>query len=89
MNKNKKQKDVVEHEITKAHGFLMLFVIIAGYLVSLACCIGCGFFFEAKFNVAGTLLIILGIVGFIVFSIMWSGFHIVNPKEAVVLTLFG
>lgn len=89
MSEDKKQKDVMEHEITKANGFTMLFVIIVGYLASLACCIGCGFAFEAKMIAVGTILVILGVAGFIVFSIMWGGFHIVNPKEAVVLTLFG
>ena len=89
MNENLKQKGVEEKEITKANGFPMLFVVLAGYVLSLGCCIGCGFLYEAAFNIAGTLLLLAGIIGFIVFSIMWSGFHVINPNEAVVLTLFG
>lgn len=85
---NKKQSEVMEREITRANGFAMLFVIIAGYLLSIVCFIG---FFAAlpTIPVIGVLLLILSIGGFIVFSIMWGGFHIVNPNEAVILTLFG
>ena len=83
------KKEVVEREITNANGFLMLFVIIAGYFASLACCILCGFAFNNVSTPLGTFLLILGIAGFIIFSIMCGGFHIANPKEAIVLTLFG
>ncbi len=89
MNEERKQRDVMEHEITKANGFTMLFVVIIGYLASLACCIGCTFAFPATMPALGTILVILGIAGFVIFSIMCGGFHVVNPREAVVLTLFG
>lgn len=89
MKDEKKLTDVTEREITKANGFLMLFVIIAGNILSLILCIVCGFIYEAGLAAIGTIILILGILGFIVFSIMWGGLHIVNPKEAVVLTLFG
>lgn len=89
MSEELKQNEAVEREITKANGFIFLFLVIFGYLLSTACCILCGFAFEAEKNVLGTALIILGVTGYIVFSIMWGGFHIVNPKEAIVLTLFG
>lgn len=89
MNEDLNLKDVTEREITKANGFAMLFLVIAGYILCIAGYIGCGFAFEADSAIVGTLLVILATVGIIVFSIMWGGFHIVNPKEAVVLTLFG
>lgn len=89
MNEDLKQKDVTEREITKANGFAMLFLVIAGYILCIAGYIGCGFAFGADSAIAGTLLVILATLGIIIFSIMWGGFHIVNPKEAVVLTLFG
>ncbi|MCI8507593.1 MAG: SPFH domain-containing protein [Lachnospiraceae bacterium] len=89
MNEENKKKNVTEKEITQAHGFTMLFVILVGYLASLACCISCGFAFNAHLNAVGIFILLLGITGFIAFSIMCGGFHIVNPKEAVVLTLFG
>ncbi|MBR1866789.1 MAG: SPFH domain-containing protein [Lachnospiraceae bacterium] len=85
---SKKQNEVVEREITKANGFAMLFVIIAGYVLSTVCVIGCIPAFAA-IPAVGALLLVLSIGGFIVFSIMWGGFHIVNPNEAVILTLFG
>ena len=89
MKESKKQTNDVEHELTKANGFFMFLVIIAGFFASLASCIGCGFAYEAEHNILGTLLVMLGIIGFIVFSIMCKGFHVVNPNEAVVFTLFG
>lgn len=89
MNEDLKQKDVTEREITKTNGFAMLFLVIAGYILCIAGYIFCGFAYEADSTIAGTLLVILTTVGIIVFSVMWGGFHIVNPREAVVLTLFG
>ncbi len=89
MNEENKKKDVMEQEITQAHGFTMLFVIFAGYLASFACCISCGFAFNAHLNAVGIFMLLLGVTGFIAFSIMCGGFHVINPKEAVVLTLFG
>lgn len=89
MNEKNKKKDVTEQEITQAHGFTMLFVVFAGYLASLTCCISCSFAFNASLNAVGIFMLLLGITGFITFSIMCGGFHIINPKEALVLTLFG
>lgn len=89
MSEDKKLKDVTEYEITKANGVTMLFVIIIGYLASLGCCISCNFVFRAGMAALGTILVIFGIAGFVIFSIMCGGFHVVNPREAVVLTLFG
>lgn len=89
MSEDKKLKDVTEHEITKANGFTMLFVIIIGYLASLGCCIGCSFAFGSGMTVLGIIIVLFGAAGFIIFSTMCGGFHVVNPREAVVLTLFG
>lgn len=89
MSEENMKKDVTEHEITQARGFAMLFVIPIGFAASLAFCISCRFAFNANLKNVGILMLLLGIMGFIVFSIMCGGFHIINPKEAVVLTLFG
>lgn len=89
MNEDVKQKDVTEREIVKANGFAMLFLVLIGYVICIAGYIGCGVAYEAASMVLGTLLVVLATIGIIVFSIMWGGFHIVNPKESVVLTLFG
>lgn len=37
----------------------------------------------------GSLFVVVGIVGFITFFILLAGFHILNPNEALVMTLFG
>lgn len=89
MDKNLNHEHLEERVIKKANGFLMLFVIIAGFPLSLALCICCGFAFEAELNAIGTILLLLGILGFIIFPIMCAGFHVANPNEAIVFTLFG
>lgn len=87
MSEDKNKKDIVEKEITSQRGFIMIFVIILGYIASLFCCIGGGIL--SAFGIAGGIPVLLGIIGFIAFSIMCGGFHVINPNEAKVLTLFG
>ncbi len=78
-----------EREITKQHGFGMLAVVIIGFLASIAGYIGGGFAMEAKLYPLGVVLFIAASVAVVAFSIMCAGFHVINPNEAVVLTLFG
>ncbi|MCM1158642.1 MAG: SPFH domain-containing protein [Bacteroidales bacterium] len=89
MNTELKQTDVTERLITKANGMGMLFFVLCGYLLCIAGYIACGFAYHADAPVPGTILLLLATAGIIVFSFMWAGFHIVNPNEAIVLTLFG
>lgn len=86
---NKEQNDIVEKEITTQRGFAMILVIFLGFIASTACCIACTYLFSHKANLAGGIILTLGICGFIFFSIMCGGFHVINPNEAKVLTLFG
>ncbi len=82
----KEHKNVEEKAITKNNGFIMLFLVIAGYLVSALC------FFLAWTcgdTTAGFLFLAFGIILVILSSILCNGFHVLNPNEAVVLTLFG
>ena len=78
-----------EREITKQNGFGMLAVVIIGFLASIGGYIGGGFAMEAKVYPLGVVLFIAASVGVVAFSIMCAGFHVINPNEAVVLTLFG
>ena len=78
-----------EREITKKNGFGMLAVVLIGFLACVGGYIGGGFAMEAKSYLLGVTLFVVASVGVVVFSIMCAGFHVINPNEAVVLTLFG
>ncbi len=78
-----------EREITKQNGFAMLAVVIIGFLVCVGGYIGGGMAMEAKLYPIGITLLVASSVGVVVFSVMCAGFHVTNPNEAVVLTLFG
>ncbi len=85
----KKEMMLEEREIVKARGFMMLFFVIAGFVVCTLGIIGASFLLERKAMVAGGVLLTLFIIGTIVVSILCGGFRVLNPKEALVLTLFG
>lgn len=78
----------VEEKVLKpASGLMMLVVVILGMLFSVAVFIGgitC-----MEHTMVGLALILLACVLFVIFCIMLNGFRILEPKEAVVLTLFG
>jgi hypothetical protein len=80
---------VEEKEINPLNGGLMLLLVLAGFALScLAMVIGCIKLSSAHY-VLGGFLLAASIVMLIVFSIMSGGFHILNPNEALVMTLFG
>jgi regulator of protease activity HflC (stomatin/prohibitin superfamily) len=80
---------IEEKEIRPLSGGLMLLAILAGFVLScLAMVIGC-IKLSTGVPVLGGLLLAASIVMLIVFSIMAGGFHILNPNEALVMTLFG
>ena len=72
--------NIEEKELHPMPGMVMLFLIIIGFAASVA-----AFMSGAAF----ATLLIAGIIGVIVFSILLAGLKIVNPNEALVLTLFG
>ena len=78
--------DIAERELHPASGMLMMIIDIAGVLSGAFLCIICPVLFrgfaEGLGVAAGLLLITL-------FSIMFAGLKVVNPNEALVLTLFG
>lgn len=83
----KNLKEVEEREITSCKGGVMLIVVILGFLLSGTLMI-CSFLQENNF-VLGLALFTISCIGFVIFSILWAGFHILNPNEAMVFTLFG
>jgi len=88
-------KEVEEREIIKTSGFKMLFVNLVGILAMIALFVISIIMFEVNKPVTHgqtaviVVLVVISCIGFIAFCIMLGGFHIVQPKEALVLTLFG
>lgn len=85
------QKNVVERELRPVNGLLALMLIILGFVASAAV-----FVFgimdmveDGPLFLSGVLLLVVGILGWIVFSILPAGLKVVHPNEARVLTLFG
>jgi regulator of protease activity HflC (stomatin/prohibitin superfamily) len=85
----KKLSEVEEREIGKANGGMALFLILLGFAVCVAGYVGCGIAFSRGASVLGAVLVTAASVGLIVFFIFLGGFHVLNPNEAIVLTLFG
>ena len=79
--KMKMNSNVVEKEISPMSGMLMLVLIILASLFSIFL-----FIVGAIFNL---FLIIAGAILFTVAMILIGGLKVVNPNEALVLTLFG
>lgn len=77
---------VIEKEKKPLPGMLMLILFIIGCLVSIA-------LFVVGVNLesigGGAVLLILGIIGCVLFPVLCAGLKVVNPNEALVLTLFG
>lgn len=76
-----------EKEVRAASGWLMLFVILAGFV---AC--GCGLYYAITLDKAGQSFgwpLAGSILGIVLSSILSGGFFIVEPKGSKVLLLFG
>ncbi len=84
-----RKNDVTERELKALNGYLMIIVTVATLLVSAALIIAgikCGY--DGAVGMA-IVLIVIGCLAAILFCILLGGFHVVNPNEALVLTLFG
>lgn len=78
-----------EKEIVKAKGFIVLFWVLAGFLVCTAGIIGGAFLLDREVWVTGGAFVSVSVVGCLILAIICGGFKVLNPKEALVLTLFG
>ncbi|MDD7391010.1 MAG: SPFH domain-containing protein [Lachnospiraceae bacterium] len=82
--------NVQEKEIRPLSGVMMLVVVIAGFLVSVAgVAFGVYLAEEKDMTAAGVVLMVSGVILFVVCCILCGGFHVVNPNEALVMTCFG
>lgn len=90
MQKNNNPINMIEEkEIVPKSGVLALISILFGFALS-AFIIVAGFILLSKPEPGlGGFVLALGIVLFLIFCILPAGFHIVNPNEALVMTLFG
>ncbi len=86
-----KIKKVEEKEITKANGMPVLLGDLAGLLACVAVfIISC--ILDAKDILPMEACVCLGIVSAVaalILLIILGGLHIINPNEAIVMTLFG
>lgn len=84
-----KLNNVEEKEIKPISGGIMLIQVLIGFGLSIwAIIYGAVELSRESYGVGGFLLV-AGIILLIVFCIMLGGFHILNPNEAIVMTLFG
>lgn len=80
------KNDIVEREMKPISGMAMLFIIIIGMLAGIALCIAGPALTEGA---AAALSVTVGVVLIILMAVLMGGLKIINPNEALVLTLFG
>ncbi len=81
--------NVEEKEIKPFSGGIMLLLVLIGFGVSIWGIIA-GSINLSKMNYNfGAFLLVAGIILIIVLCVLLGGFHILNPNEAIVMTLFG
>lgn len=88
-------KQIVEKEITSANGGMALVLLLVALAADIAVFVLSIMIMGRKTplfgfgNVAGGLLLAGSIVFLLVWIVLCCGLHIINPNEAMVLTLFG
>lgn len=81
---------IEEKEMKPLSGGFMLLALFADFAVSVLMIVFGSIMAGTGSSVGvGVMLIIVGSILIIAFCIMLGGFHIINPNEAIVLTLFG
>ncbi len=82
-------KVIEEKEIRPLSGGLILLLVLAGFALSVLIIVLGGIRLGAAHYALGGVLLALGIILLLVLCILLGGFHILNPNEALVMTLFG
>lgn len=82
-------KQIEEKEITLARGGIVLIISGIVMLASIAAFIQSVVWLEEGQHGIGGTLLAASIIVWVVFCVICCGFHIINPNEAIVLTLFG
>ncbi len=78
-----------ERKAPSCSGFIMLFVTIFIIAACVGAIIGGSILLSNELLVAGAILLVAGIVILCLSCIIFPGFKIIGPNEALVLTLFG
>ncbi len=81
--------DFEQREIKPMNGMIMLILITVLILAAIAVTIGGSIMLSNGEFVLGSVVLAAGILGIIIFSILYRGLRVVGPNEALVLTLFG
>lgn len=89
MEEMKKNVQIVEKDISNRKGGPALLLVLLGFAVDIAAFVAAIFLIEGGIGAFGGILIAVTVVLLIVLIILCGGFHIVNPNEAMVFTLFG
>lgn len=89
MEEMKKNVQIVEKDISNRKGGPALLLVLLGFAVDIAAFVAAIFLTEGGIGAFGGILIAVTVVLLIVLIILCGGFHIVNPNEAMVFTLFG
>lgn len=84
-----KIKKVEEKEITKANGMSVLLASLAGLLLCVAVFIISFISIIKNPSVLNICICVLCVICALVLLVVLAGLHIVNPNEAIVMTLFG
>nr|MDE6566144.1 SPFH domain-containing protein [Lachnospiraceae bacterium] len=87
----KANKVFQEREIVKKNGMPMLLLVIAGFLIAVACIVGLGIL-DSMGKITPLMVgILIPVAVFLILgcSICCAGLHLINPNEAMVFTLFG
>lgn len=84
-----KVRKVEEKEITRANGMPILLVTLFGIIAFVALFITSMVVENMLSYKLSICLAVVSVIGIIICVIVFAGLHIVNPNEAIVLTLFG
>ncbi len=84
-----KIKKVEEKEITRANGMPVLLISLIGLLACVALFITSMVTDNTLSDTLSLCLCIVSVIGAVICIIILAGLHIVNPNEAIVMTLFG
>lgn len=84
-----KIKKVEEKEITRANGMPVLLISLIGLLACVALFITSMVTENTLSDTLSLCLCIVSVIGAVICIIILAGLHIVNPNEAIVMTLFG
>ena len=88
MNCNRSSVPSEKHALHQS-GFLILPVVLLGLIASVACFIFGIIRLDAASYLYGGILLAIGVIGMISFSVFFAGFKVLAPNQAYVFTLFG